>query len=120
MIDVEAVVPVLTKLYSDISQDITKARLICNTVCMELSERLKDESYSSNQEVIYACAAVTLYRYCLNRNLSDDTYQSVRAGDITVKCSPSQMLDSAEKFRDTALLAAYKYFKDVDFAFKVV
>lgn len=119
MIDAASVFATMEKLCD---QELNKARAlaICDTVANEMSQQLKNESFCTEKSVIYACATVSLYRYFLTAGLSDENYESVKAGDVTVKRSASLVLEMAEKLRDEALSSASPYFTDMSFAFKVV
>lgn len=120
MIDAQAVFELMMTLGGLPEEQRDKALRLCEIAADEMSNQLTDSAFGNEKAVIYACAAVSLYRYHLSEGLSDDDYESLKAGDITVKRSPSLKLEIAENLKDTALSAAARYLNDMSFAFKVV
>ena len=120
MINAQAVLDMMITLGDLSDEKKSKALAICRIVADEMSSQLKRSEFCSEQAVIYACAAVSLYRYYLSEGLSGDDYESVKAGDITVKRSVSAGLENAENLTHNALSSVAKYMKDVSFAFRVV
>ncbi len=120
MIDTSAVLNLMIELDGEIDKNREKASAICQAACEELSSQLKSEEYASLFTVIFACASVSLYRYYLSLGLSDDSFESVKAGDVTVKRSASLIIQMANDLKNNALSGAMQYFNDISFAFKAV
>lgn len=120
MIDAQKVYELMTTLISLSEEQGTKAFLVCQMVCEEMSDQLKKSEYAEEHSVIYACATISLYRYLLSEGLSCEDYESLKAGDITIKRSLSSQLENAENLKDNALLSATRFLEDMSFAFKVV
>ena len=88
--------------------------------CKEINEKLKDSKYENDIRIIDVCVQLSYYRLLLNRVLSGDITENVKAGDVSVSQSPSLRLEWAAKSRDEAMAAAYPLMKDVDFLFRQV
>lgn len=102
------------------AEEAKRAMPFCVSACAQLSKRLKDVKFEDEPSVISACAGIALYSYTLLMCSSGDSFESFKAGDVTISKSPSATTENAIKFRDEALVQASEYLTDVDFVFKAV
>lgn len=93
---------------------------LCSDVAVEFSSKVKFEKDESNPLVIYAAATTAFYRYMLLKCLEDGGTTQFKAGDVTVTKSIDCVMQSAQKLRQDALIAATEYFCDDDFVFRQV
>lgn len=90
---------------------------LCETVCAELSLRLKKQSFSEDIRVLNAAAAMLNHRIKLREAAGDDGIASFRAGDVTVTRSAGHIITRAQAQLDSALACAAPLFKDREFFF---
>ena len=102
------------------ADEAKKAVPFCLSACSSLSPRLRDIKNEDNPAVIMACAGIALYNYTLSMGVGNDDFSSFKAGDVTISRSASASIESAEKFRNEALVSAAPYLTDVDFGFEAV
>lgn len=120
MINVWSVIQFLRDAQALSEEDCERIIPFCSAACAEVSNRLRRAEYGDVPAVTAACAGVALYRFTLVKTASDESFESMKAGDITVSRSAASAAENASRFRDEALLAAAAYLTDVDFVFEAV
>lgn len=117
MINPQTVFESVKRLIDAPVEDEEKLSGLSKACAITLSRRLKEGFTGEEEEAVYACAAFTVYRYALLKSCIDDCFEQLKAGDITVSCSPGALLESTEKLLANALSSA-ECFNDIGFVFK--
>lgn len=120
MLDPAIIYEIMSTIIDIDLMSMNKAKMICKAVTEEMSGKLKPFSEKTLDAINFACAAISVYRFVLLQNLADESYESVKTGDVTVKRSYSSVLESAEKLCADAVSAITPYLKDIDFIFRTV
>lgn len=120
MVNVKTVSETLKTIGLISDSDIPKIMPFCESVCREISERLKEKAYATEPAVTMACAFIAYYRYTLSAGIGFEDFSSFKAGDVTITKSASASAENAAKLRDEALASAASFLTDIDFAFQAV
>ena len=117
MINPQTVFESVKTLIDIMPEDEKRLEDLSKACAATLSRRLKEGFTGEEDEAVYACAAFTVYRYALLKSCADSSFEQLKAGDITVSCSPGALLESTEKLLADALSSA-ECFTDIGFVFK--
>lgn len=99
--------------------DVSEGWLFCRSAVSTLTEWLDGSKALADNDfsICYAAAATAFYRYSL-KSVKDDT--DIKAGDITIKETPSSKLSFAETLMCDSLNAIEPLLKPRRFAFMKV
>ena len=86
-------------------------RSVCQTAAAELESKLRSDVKSSDIEELFVCAAALLAisLYLELANIPDDTIESFKAGEVSVKLRDGAKAQSSQALRQRAetMLSAY-------------
>lgn len=103
MIDVNSVIERFLEL-AGLQEADSRSQSMCACASLKLTSMLKDESFASDERVVFAAACEAYCQYVLAASCSQDsTLESLKAGDITISSDVSHLITSAEKLRNSAL-----------------
>ncbi len=91
---------------------------LCSAACLEIEKSLKEDADAGDIRVLNAAAALCHRKSVIRAAQQDDGVTSFRAGDVTVRISPSKMLENAEDSLREAMLAAAPLLRDDAFVFR--
>lgn len=94
---------------------------LCACSALKIGEMLKNAEDSDDDRVIYAAACDAYYQWILiGCAASDESYKSMKAGDITVTSDVGAVLNAAKTLRDNSLESISTLLSDNGFYFSEV
>ena len=94
---------------------------LCACSALKIGEMLKNADDSNDDRVIYAAACDAYYQWVLiGFAASDESYRSMKAGDITVTSDSAAVLNAAKTLRDNSLESISALLSDNCFYFSEV
>jgi len=117
MIDTSLVIDNFLLLASIGLEDDT-IELLCQSSSQRIEHLLKEDADRTDDRLIFAAASDAYYQWVLmKKTVSDDTFESFRAGDITVENDNAVSIEAARTVRDEAFDAITDLLDDRRFYF---
>ena len=108
-------------IVSGLAESDSQIEALCACSALKIGEMLKDAENSADERVIYAAACDAYYQWILiGCTASDESFKSMKAGDITVTSDPKAVLNAAKALRDSSLESASSLLSDSSFYFSEV
>ena len=93
---------------------------LCVVCLEEIRARLREGADGNDIRIERAAAGLAFYKTMLKRIAEDGGVTGFKAGDVSVRQNPGDILTIAEKVRDEALAGAAPLLRDDLFVFKRV
>lgn len=117
MIDISLVVERFL-LYAGLEQADGKITSLCQSSKNRMESLIKSTAEDNDDRLIVAAASDAFYQWSLlKKAVDEESFSSLRAGDITVKNDSDSVIKAAEKIRDEAFKALEGLIDDRGFYF---
>lgn len=108
-------------IVSGVSESDSQIEAICACSALKIGEMLKDAEDATDERAIYAAACDAYYQWILiGCAASDESFKSMKAGDITLTSDVASVVRAAKALRDSSLEGAAPLLSDSAFYFSEV